>query len=141
MGTSKIMQELIGKHASRLLCTPDHTLIAIEFADGSRECYAAVGDCCSESWFHHIEGSDALSEATIREIEATGNVTLPGPSSRQEYDDVSFVCITTDKGRCVIELRNASNGYYSGEIVRIERDHQRHYYVKETEALAPLGDF
>lgn len=72
------------------------------------------GDCCARCYVQHVSGSEALSGATIQEIGAVGGAREEGT-----YGDVSDTwghLITTNKGRCTIEMRVEHNGYYGGSL-------------------------
>lgn len=90
---------------------PEH----IEFlcASGDRIQYYAEGDCCSLSWIEHISGLDALigAEVALVKEHASEDATPDGDDGKV---DVYKWTIETNKGRCDIEMRNESNGYYSG---------------------------
>ena len=87
----------------------------------------AEGECCSSSWFEHCDDVSVLKNSTLLGFETVGDpekaeavTTEVGP----EHDiKVNMLRFTTDKGRCTIEFRNSSNGYYSGYTV-IRRIHE-----------------
>lgn len=75
------------------------------------------GDCCSQTWIESLDDPDALLGTVISaaqiEMPDLGNV----PTPHHEYADVVEyygLKITTERGRCVIDYRNDSNGYYGG---------------------------
>jgi hypothetical protein len=75
-----------------------------------------AADCCSESWIESIDAPENLIEAKILDIEEIpGGEDLPG--TRQEYDQVYFLKIKTDKGYVTIDYRNSSNGEYGATLV------------------------
>ncbi len=82
----------------------------------------ADGDCCSYSWFESVE-SDAEG-GQITEIDLYGgfgsdpvDVTAEETQHRDDQVLAYFPLVKTTKGRVVMEMRNASNGYYGGSIV------------------------
>ncbi len=77
------------------------------------------GDCCSQTWIEAIDDPDALC-GVVLEVE---DVEMPESVQRvtplcQDPDCVQFygLRVTTSAGRCVIEYRNNSNGYYGGSL-------------------------
>src|SRR5262245_29278082 len=73
------------------------------------------GDCCSDAWFNHIAGVEALQGGLVLECDESGWKDADG-ATRQEADTVDFIKIRTDKGFCDIEVRQSSNGYYGGWV-------------------------
>jgi hypothetical protein len=80
-------------------------------------CYA---DCCSETWIESLDNEDALIGGTVRKVE---DIEMPHlgdvPTPHHEYADcIAYygLRIETDKGVCVIDYRNDSNGYYGGSL-------------------------
>jgi hypothetical protein len=83
-------------------------------------------DCCSETWIENVE-LPALG-FPCRLITAE-HLNMPeGRDSEgdelQEYIQFYGIKLTTDKGEIIIEYRNASNGYYGGDLLWGDR----HYY-------------
>ena len=74
------------------------------------------GDCCSNSWVQDITLPDEFPFKVI----AGEDIPMPNASSHSDFDDELIQCygykIKTDKGDIVIEYRNASNGYYGGDL-------------------------
>ena len=75
----------------------------------------ADGDCCSRSW---IEGFDNPT-ALIGRVQSVDDIDMPDRGNPNDYDVIRYYgCkVTTDKGACVIDYRNSSNGYYGGSLV------------------------
>lgn len=75
----------------------------------------AYGDCCSSSWFEHLDGAAALLGSTILAVEE-----VQGPDGTPDHEDdvlqTYFLKFTTTKGRATLEMRNESNGYYGGSF-------------------------
>lgn len=114
---------LLGKDLEQIAINGDKTFILFAFKDGTGMIYSAEGDCCSQSWFEHISGVEAL-QGKITGVEeiAGASWTMQQPPERWIKDDhieVYFIKITTDRGRATIELRNASNGFYGGTFESI----------------------
>lgn len=74
------------------------------------------GDCCSTSWFEHVDDMGAFP-GTILSIDNDGYSPYPvGESDGGEDIKVYFLTIKTDKGRFTVDMRNSSNGYYGGSF-------------------------
>lgn len=75
----------------------------------------AVGDCCSESWFEHIQDISEIKGMSIVDVEEIylGEVT----PTIQEHDQLYAIKFTTNgkwKDSWMLEFRNSSNGFYGG---------------------------
>lgn len=86
------------------------------------------GDCCSTSWFESIIEQNSLVGHTIISVE---NLDLDNPANgktcekcgadhneKKPHDELKFYgfALNTNLGRCIIDYRNDSNGYYGGEV-------------------------
>ena len=80
------------------------------------------GDCCSQTWIESVIEEDALIGRTIIAVE---DLELSAPFNGNEktvhdkYEDsMEFYgfAMRTERGKCVIDYRNSSNGYYGGDI-------------------------
>ena len=111
--------KLIGKTvvSYELEQTGDH--LTLHFKDGASATIATDAHCCSHTW---IEDMDLPSNllGTIREVV---DLEMPdlGSIDGQRHKGVDVVSyyglkITTDKGSCVLDYRNDSNGYYGGNV-------------------------
>jgi hypothetical protein len=114
---SEIKEALIGKRIKGFLIEPDGSYVTIEFDGHPAVRLQAYGDCCSTSWIESVDAPAALL-GTVRDVEEIDMPNL-GNIDGQRHKDVDQVSyyglkITTDKGRCVIDYRNDSNGYYGG---------------------------
>jgi hypothetical protein len=71
----------------------------------------AIGDCCSYSWFEFNNESfmSSLLNKCIKEI-------IVGDELGDGCLKIMPVTIITDNGKVNFELKNESNGYYSGWI-------------------------
>jgi hypothetical protein len=87
--------------------------------------YEAYGDCCSYTWIEHLECPDLGSGAEVLGIE---DLNL-GSEEQHEYDVVQFYqsLVKTNKGTISIEYRNSSNGYYGGELQRVNERGEHQY--------------
>lgn len=95
----------------------------------------AYGDCCSHSWFEHINGVDALM---YREIEDVLVRAMPDGQDT-EGDLIQFYgwSLVTKRGHFDIEMRNRSNGYYGGDL-NVSREAPG---IESLEGLAEAVDF
>jgi hypothetical protein len=90
--------------------------IHLNLADGNRIALEPYGDCCANCYVQHVDGADALMDATIKNIQ---DLDIPVPSDEEdEYSTVEAWGhrIITDKGVCTIEMRVVHNGYYGGSL-------------------------
>ena len=84
--------------------------------------FLVEGDCCSESWYHLIEGVEnligasvvAIFEADVRDVDENDG------RGRQESESIYGIGLLTTKGVSRIVFRNSSNGYYGGWIKFID---------------------
>lgn len=110
---------LIGKRITEFKLTTDYKCLILFFLDGSCAVFEVDGGCCSQSWIESLDLVDNLF-GTISNVE---DIPMPdlGNIDTEKRKDVTCVKyyglkITTDKGSCVIDYRNDSNGYYGGDI-------------------------
>ena len=90
--------------------------------------FRVEADCCSHTWIEDVLEADALVGHTIASVEnlmLPPNYQLHAPANGCKhttlgyYEDVMRfygLAITTERGRCVIDYRNSSNGYYGGDL-------------------------
>lgn len=109
------MDRLIGKTIGAVALSANAYWIRFYTVGGDSYVYECDADCCSESWINHIAGLDALIGHTVAAVEAS-ELPESEPSQRQEWDRVYSYVLVTESGRCSIEMRNASNGYYGGSL-------------------------
>ena len=105
--------ELVGRKVVAAHINETNTVIVLQLKD-MFVYLVSTGDCCSNSWFEHVEGIDALIDKTILSVEEVDYV---------EVDDSNRECVKsygfkfkTNHGTFFIEMRNESNGYYGGDI-------------------------
>lgn len=104
---------LVGKTVESVFISDDKYALKFVLADGT-EIIARVGaDCCSETWIESLENPENLL-GTIRSVEEKDL-----KDAWQDGDFIQFYgCeITSEKGYCLIDYRNSSNGYYGGSLV------------------------
>lgn len=73
------------------------------------------GDCCSETWIESLDAPEALIGTVVEAVD----LPLVGEEREEDFGDVVLFYgfrITTERGVCVIDYRNASNGYYGGNL-------------------------
>lgn len=106
---------LLGKKVTAVHLAEDK--LAIKFGvEGSDPIVAKVdGDCCSRSWIENVENWQALVGAVVTSVE---DIEMPEHPEGPDEEVVKFygLKITTDRGHCVIDYRNESNGYYGGNL-------------------------
>ena len=88
--------------------------------------YYSEGECCSHSWFEHMEGLDNLIGMRVLETSVI-DVKDVIEQSESEYGGRECIAqygyrIKTEKGDCQIEMRNESNGFYGGTVEYCDND-------------------
>ena len=115
-----IMAKLGGKRIVKHAISTDRTQLLL-WTRGEEDpvVLTVTGDCCSASW---IEGLDTPMNlrGTVQRVEDREMPDLgciPG-QYKNTVDVVAYygLLIVTDKGHCVVDYRNDSNGYYGGDI-------------------------
>lgn len=113
---------LLGKTIIKVMLAEDKKALRFDILGEEKPIIGrADGDCCSYSW---IEGLDtpAYLLGTVLSVE---DINMPGEEySEEDYEYLQFYgCrITTDKGQCVIDYRNSSNGFYGGDLCWSDED-------------------
>jgi len=125
------MEQLIGKTIKEVQLDENDFLLKLITEDNENILIRTEGDCCNRVWFVHISGIESLIGAKINEVvekkwelvsdekEIKGN---------DEYEEVCFWTIKTDKGYFDFEVRNNHNGYYGGFVSVLTQDHYLKYY-------------
>ena len=105
------MNPLIDNTVTKVWLASDGQAIKFDVENGDPIIATADGDCCSHTW---IEGLD-MPIYLLGKVVSVEDLMLGGDDS----GELKFYgCkITTDKGVCVIDYRNSSNGYYGGDLV------------------------
>ena len=111
------LKNLIGKRINKIFMPSDERIVFE--TDQGLLVYCSEGDCCSHSYFVHMDGVKALLGQVVNKIEE-----VKRPYNENDKHENDFDCIqvygytfTTLQGRSTLEMRNSSNGYYSGYIV------------------------
>lgn len=127
--------EFVGRAVVQVEINGPKDLLIFTFKDGSRIFASATGDCCSTSWFEHVEGLECLIGHKI--VEAVER-DMPKGIKDEEHDHLQFYgwTLVTSRGRFDIEMRNASNGYYGGSVDLSFTDANDQYGQKRKE----IGD-
>jgi hypothetical protein len=118
---SEELKRLEGKKIARVKVSRDRKTIVFDTNDG-RMTWTAEGDCCSSSWFEHVDGIEDLIGEIVTAVEHADRYGYLEETSKSwdkdenELTRIYFVTIKSRKGRCSIEMRNSSNGYYGGSI-------------------------
>lgn len=118
---------LIGKVIIEVELADDKGALRFHIDDGEPVIVRAAGDCCSHTWIESLDTPQLLIGGTVTAVE---DLDMPTPPNVKEdgYGDVTqyYGCkIRTNKGDCVIDFRNTSNGYYGGSLVW---PHQGYFY-------------
>lgn len=110
------IEHLVGSVIKTVSMNEDKTEIRFDFEDARLPLVIkAYGDCCSNSWFEHLAGFEALIGHKVVEV-----VDRPMPEGTNDPNDqyIQYYgwTIVTARGRADLEMRNSSNGYYGGWI-------------------------
>ncbi len=113
---------LIDKRIVKVWLADDQQAIKFDVEGGEPIIARADGDCCSHSWIESLDAPDAL----LGVVQSVEDLPMPdlGNGKEQTYTKESdgesiayYGCkITTERGACVIDYRNESNGYYGGSL-------------------------
>jgi hypothetical protein len=106
---------IAGKKIDKVTINSDQTAIKI-YTGNEVIMLRAIGDCCSHSWFNHIQFVSNLTGSTITKLKENPELETEHSDSDSECIRVYSHTIFTDKGVCTFELRNSSNGYYGGYV-------------------------
>lgn len=108
---------LEGKTVTDMKVSKNRQCVMLNLDDDENLYLTAVGDCCSESWFEHIQDKSEIIGMKILKIEQVnlGRVT----PTKQESDELYCIKFTTNnkwEDLWMLEFRNSSNGYYGGSV-------------------------
>ena len=128
------MKTLEGKTVRAILINHEKDLIRL-ICDGPALFLSATGDCCSRSWFEHMTGVEALIGHAINAV-----IERPMPGDKEETPDrvIRFYgwTLETSRGRCDIEMRNESNGWYGGDCIVSEKALDQYHGERDDESSA-----
>lgn len=117
-----VFDTLIGKKIDGIFTDAEKFKLSFKIGDEWQHFYAD-GDCCSNSWFNHFSGTETLIGQTLLEVKAIADETLDGNDPRKgketDCERVYGFVFTTSRGRADLDMRNDSNGYYSGSVERV----------------------
>lgn len=119
----ELAKALLGATITKATLQDDGDCITFELAGRPPVTLRAWGDCCSQTWIESMDAPDALL-GTVQSVEDIPMPDLGNIDSQrhQSVDQVAYygLKITTEKGVCVLDYRNDSNGYYGGGL-EVER--------------------
>ena len=106
---------LVGKKIIAAFLAEDKMALRFDLEGGEKIIVKTDGDCCSHTWIEYIE----MPENLLGMVIAVEEVEMP----EKDYDKEKFECISfygckihTEKGSCLLDYRNESNGYYGGSL-------------------------
>jgi hypothetical protein len=106
---------LVGKKIVAVHLAEDKKAIKFDIEGADPIIARADGDCCSSTWIETVETPENL----LGTVTAVEDIDMP----KQPYDEDKYECISfygckisTDKGSCLLDYRNESNGYYGGNL-------------------------
>lgn len=108
--------ELIGKTIVAVYLATDKKAMRFD-VEGADPIIARVdGDCCSSTWIESIDAPDAL----LGTVHLAEDIPMPHRAAADDSDGEVIAYygfrIATERGACVIDYRNESNGYYGGNL-------------------------
>ena len=120
------LKDLIGNKVTKIFMNQQYLRFNTDQGDFT---YEVDGDCCSSSFFYDFYGvKNLLENGKIKEIKTvelmSGDVLAKNTSS-SDLIQVYGYQITTESTRyndmtAVFSFRNESNGYYGGNIQKVE---------------------
>lgn len=120
------MDELLGKTIESIEIQAQGQYYLRFYTDDGVFIYETIGECCSETWFYSVSGFEALIGFKITSVETIVyseekllSLDTDG-KCRQMFDRIYGFKLTTENGYADIEFRNSSNGYYGGDIRKID---------------------
>jgi hypothetical protein len=116
---------IVGKRIVAVYIADDKMALRFDLEDGTSVIARTDGDCCSHSWVESVEGPERL----LGVVQSAQDINMPDLGTPPEHECLSYYGykITTDKGDCIIDYRNSSNGYYGGWLVWPSEGYNRLY--------------
>lgn len=121
------LQPLVGKTITKIQFNEEYLIFTTN--DGTFS-YGVEGDCCSSSYFHDFIGVEKLLKGNPAVSVKSIPLTLPeeekteGDWNSEVIECYGFEIVTEDptfgEVTAVFSFRNASNGYYGGNLVTKE---------------------
>lgn len=137
------MFELKDKKVIGLRVSECSTVLEFQIEGDKSVIYRVEGDCCSHSWFADIVGVEALLGQLVREVEEvqmeSRGYDVNDGRALQEVDQAYGYKLKTAKGFVDLIFRNSSNGYYGGEIYRVEELPAMEFYAIVDDWMADGG--
>ena len=114
------MHPLQHKMITQVKLADDKMAILFICTDGEVKALADAV-CCSSTWIEHVSLPALGFPAFVHSVES---IDMPDYGSPGAYEVIQYygLKITTDKGDILIDYRNESNGYYSGNLVWPDND-------------------
>ena len=107
-------EEFIGNEIEEIFIDECNNHLKFKLGNGKLAFYYCDAGCCSESWIHHISGTQSLRGRNIIKVEETEEKRIDG--TRQDEDQAFSIKLFTSAGVCDLEFRNSSNGFYGGNF-------------------------
>lgn len=116
-----LLKLLVGKTVKEVRLHADKTLLAFICDSGDYLYCYTDGDCCSSSWIEHLNGLKSLLGHVVNNVVTRD---MPEVAGESEWSCISCYgwTLETNAGRCDIEMRNESNGYYGGNLMNSSGD-------------------
>lgn len=110
-----LAESLVGKRISSYEVSKDNEHLTIT-TDTHIVTWRTTADCCSSTWIEGIDLQLAIGLCTA--VEAIPNELMPRALIDPEHDYLQFygIKVVTESGTGTIDFRNASNGYYGGDM-------------------------
>ena len=105
---------LVGKKVLAVYLADDKQAIKFD-VEGAKPLIVLVdADCCSSTWIETVETPENL----LGTVTAVEDIDMPDLGSPEGYECIAYYgCkISTEKGSCLLDYRNESNGYYGGSL-------------------------
>jgi hypothetical protein len=118
---NEMTNPLIGKTVVKVEMTTDNEALRFTCSDGTTELAVCYADCCSLTWIEYIEDAENLLGTVVSvenlELKPGEHVVNDDPDNYNDFVQFYGCKIYTEKGYCLIDFRNESNGYYGGDLM------------------------
>lgn len=109
-------ESLVGKKIKEFHIDEERQRITF-FVEPKSISWRVGADCCSHTWIESLDDPEAL-KGIVYKVEEIPMPDLGNVDGKyyQGVEQVQYygIKVTTENGRCVIDFRNDSNGYYGG---------------------------
>lgn len=111
--------KLIGKIIKSIYLADDKTAIRFDLDNGKIIIGICYSECCSSTWIENIEDPENIINSSVISVDDLPLDDLPLEMENNDGNMIEFygIKITTNKGYCVIDYRNESNGHYGGDLI------------------------